>query len=279
MASCPNCGEDFKRLDAHQRWCKGASDSSVAVMEKPAEEPRRSLRGQRRYTEADLTPLEQIRMQPMNITGAWAYYLRPEGATIREALITYPNGGVPDLDDKRLQAKYGTNAEYFRERQRQKGFTYLGQTLNEQAMKLLVDTLARNRGDYMLFLEEEIASCEYNRLNNDSQREREIAAKRKAQYKRLLDQARQPFDPDALLAELNDIARAQMLANVDPKVLRVMRAMIGEVNEKMAGLVTHFQRGKQNEVAPELAGISVKSGTRDPAGALVFDEGASVLDN
>src|SRR3990167_1249652 len=138
MATCPTCDQEFQPgagLAAHQRHCQG--NSTVAVMEKPAEEPRRSLRGQRRYTEAALTPLQQIRMQPMNITGAWAYYLRPEGATIREALILYPNGGIPDTDDKRLQGKYGTNAEYFRERQRQKGFTYLGQTLNEQAMKLL----------------------------------------------------------------------------------------------------------------------------------------------
>lgn len=276
MTTCSECGKEFKDgrgLNLHALTHKGGN---VAVAEKPIPGQQRSERGKRRYTEALLTPLEQIRMQPTNTTGAWAYYLRPDGATIRDALIAYPNGGVPDIDDKRLRDKYGTNAEYYRERNRAKGFTYLGQVLDERAMKLLVECLVRNREDEVLFCEDELATCEFNRVNNDSQREREIAAKRKAQFQRRLDTVLAPFDADKLLDELKEISRAQMLANVDPKVLRVMRAMIGEVNEKLAGMVTRFQSGKHRESDPEMTGVSATA-SRGDSGA-DFGEGVKFID-
>ena len=77
---------------------------------------------------------------------------------------------------------------------------------------------------------------------------------------------RAPWDPDALVLELNDIARAQRLANIDPNVLSVMREMIGEVNERTRELVKHFARGKavqDPEVAAATSGGSVEI-SRDP---------------
>mgnify|MGYP001596125551 CR=1 FL=1 len=108
MTTCNDCGKEFKDgrgLNLHALTHKGGT---VAVAEKPIPGQQRSERGKRRYTEAVLTPLEQIRMQPMNITGAWCYFIRPDGATIRDALFVSPNGGIPDMDDPRLRAKYGT---------------------------------------------------------------------------------------------------------------------------------------------------------------------------
>src|SRR3989304_2665801 len=67
-----------------------ASAAAVAVAER---EPR-SVRGRlRRDRDMQiLSPLEQIRARPAATTGPWAYYLRRDGATIRDALILYPNG-------------------------------------------------------------------------------------------------------------------------------------------------------------------------------------------
>lgn len=282
---CPTCGNEFLNLGNHTRHCKGGGGVAVAERPMEAEGPvpgqPRSERGKRRYAggTAILTPLAQIRVQPQGVTGAWAYYLRPDGATIRDALILNPNGGVPDLDDRRLQGKYGTNAAYFREKAQRKGRVFLGQQLDERAMRLLVETLAKNRGDEILFCEDEIATCEFNRVNNESQREREIATKRKTQFQRRLDTLRQPFDPDALLAELNDIARAQMLASVDPKVMRVMRAMIGEVNSKLEGMVGHFQSGKQNEQDPSMTGMPTPTRQRNASDAVgSFGDGQAFID-
>lgn len=177
-------------------------------------------------------------------TGAWAYYLRPDGATIRDALILYPNGGIPDIDNERLRARYGTNAEYYRQRQRAKGFEFVGPTLTEPGVRRLVEILADNRDDEILFCEDEAANCADVIKNADRPEIRDQARKRKRLFEHRLEILREPFDPDALLDELTEIARAQMLASVDPNVLRVMRAMIGEVNAKTESMIAAFQTGK-----------------------------------
>lgn len=198
-------------------------------------------------------------------SGSWAYYLRPEGATIRDALILYPNGGIPDIADERLKARYGTNAEYYRNRQRQKGFEFVGPTLTESGVARLVEILADNRDDEIIFCEDEIANCADVIKNADRPEIRDQARKRKRLFEKRLDTIKQPFDPDALLAELKEIARAQMLASVDPNVLRVMRAMIGEVNAKTESMIAAFQSGK---VAGEPSPARLRKGGGD---ATVFD--------
>lgn len=214
-------------------------------------EVRQSERGRRRREGDVLRPIDQITRPPggggMEATGAGAYYIRPTGATISEALVYYPNGGVPDIDNLRLRERYGANALYYRERQAARGLEYVGQVLNEAAMKRLVEVLEANREDELLFLAEELADATDVAKNSDRPEVRDQARRRVRQLTRRKDTIEAGFDPDELLAELNEIARAQQLAKVDPNILRVIRSMVGEVNAKLAEAVTHFQQGKPRE--------------------------------
>lgn len=216
---------------------------------------RQSQRGRQLRNETVLRPLDQIRQIPggngVDATGAWAYYIRPDGATIRDALILSPNGGVPEMEDERLRMRYGMNAEYYRTRQAKKGFEFIGPHLREAGIKRLLEVLEANRDDEDLFLQEEIADAKEVIKSSDRPDYRDQAKKRVRQLERRLETIRQGFDPDELASELNDIARAQQLALVPPSVLRVMRSMIGEVNDRMAAQVAHFQQGKaRGEAAP-----------------------------
>lgn len=212
---------------------------------------RKSERGRRLRDEQVLRPIDQIRQIPggngVDATGAWAYYLRLDGATIRDALVLYPNGGIPEMDDERLRARYGANAEYYRNRQRARGLEFIGPHLREEGVRRLLQVLEVNREDEVLFLEEEIADAKEVASNADEPAVRSQAKRRVRQLTRRLDTIKQGFDPEELTAELNEIARAQQLAMVPPAVLRVMRSMIGEVNER---LVDHFAAGKFREGQP-----------------------------
>lgn len=221
-----------------------------------------SKRGQRLRQIKTLTPMEQIRMKPDGVTGAWSYYLRPDGATIRDALILYPNGGIPDSDNPKMRAKYGTNAEYYQQRQKVKGFEYLGQNLTEAAMKRLVEVLAANAEDEVLFCQEQIADCEGILANSDLPAIRDQARRRRDQFKKRIEYIEQELDPEALSKELNEIARAQQLAGVDPNILRVMKAMIGEVSDSLAAKIARFQQGKPDteEGQPRRRGRPIKGG-------------------
>lgn len=205
----------------------------------------------RRQEQEVLRPIDQITPPPgnsgMEATGAWAYYIRPDGATIGETLVLYPNGGRPDMDDRRLADRYGINAEYYQQRQARKGFEYVGPKLTEAAMKRLVEVLAANRESEVEYLREEIADAKDTVKNADVPEVRTQARRRARQLERRLATIEAGFDPDELLTELNEIARAQQLAKVDPNVLRVMRAMIGEAN---ASMIAHFQNGTKGEGGP-----------------------------
>ena len=216
-----------------------------------------SQRGRKMRDEAILRPIDQIPQPPGNAVdslGAWAYYLRLDGATITDILTIYPNGGVPDIDDRRLAARYGENAEYYRIRQRRRGLEYVGQALTEDAMRRLIEIMEANRDDEVLFLQEEITDAKEMAKSSDLPQVRNQARKRVRQLERRLETLLQPFDPSALLAELNDIARAQQLAKVDPNILRVMRSMIGEVNERVAEQIAHFQEDRSPVVPGRVRG-------------------------
>ena len=209
---------------------------------------RQSERGRQLRNEAILRPIDQIRQIPggngVDATGAWAYYIRTDGATIRDALILCPNGGIPEMDNERLRMRYGTYAEYYRQRQARKGFEYIGPHLREDGVRRLLQVMEANREDESLFLEEEITDAKDLIKNSDLPEVRNQAKRRVRQLERRLETIRQGFDPDELANELNDIARAQQLAQVPPAVLRVMRSMIGEVNDRVAAQVEHFRAGK-----------------------------------
>ena len=244
--------------------------TAVAVAEKPVPNQPRSQRGRRRFIEDVLRPIDQIPMPPgggdISATGAWAYYLRPDGATISDALILYPNGGVPDVDDPKLRARYGENHMYYRQRQARRGLEFVGEHLTEAGVQRLVNILAANREDEILFCEDEVASCQQVVAGSDRPEIRDQARKRRRQFEHRLEYLRQPLNPEELTEELNEIARAQMLAKVDPNVLRVMRSMIGEVNDRMATAIAKFQGGNPRTGAAPTATLSARGA--DPT---IFD--------
>lgn len=242
MEVCTECGFEavnYTGLSAHIRARHGAAQAepAVAVAEGP-----RSERGRRRAARdmQILSPLEQIRARPSATTGPWAYYLRPDGATIRDALILYPNGAkLPATEDAR--GKYSENADYYQARQRAKGFEYIGPVLTAPGVKRLVEVLEANKEDEVLDLEDQIADCDNDIQNSDRPDWRDNQKKRKAKLQRRLEHVRAPLDADALVAELTEIARAQRMARVSPEVLAVMREMVGEQDQKFARALERFK--------------------------------------
>jgi len=232
MATCPDCNEEIKGNPA---WHAKKHASSVAVAERP--EGPRSRKGRERRQIAVLSPLEQIRPLPAGTTGASAYYLRPGGATIRDVLIISPNGGIPENADPRMRARFGMNHELYRAKALQKGHVFLGTKLDQRAVRMIVEEMAKNRQEAIWEMEDEIDECDQVIQNSDKPDIRDLYKRRKAAATTRKATLEAKFDPDALVAELDEISRAQRLAGIDPNILAVMREMIGDVNEKM---VAHF---------------------------------------
>lgn len=226
-----------------------------AAVEAVVEPQVRSQRGRRRRDRdmQMLTPLEQIRARTPGTTGPWAYYIRPEGATIRDALILYPNGAkLPPEEDRR--GRFSENADHYQARQRAKGLEYVGPTLNAEGVRRLVEVLEANREDEVLDLEDQIAECEHDITNSDRPEWRDNQRKRKAKLQRRLDHVLQPLDAEVLTAELNEIARAQRMARVAPEVLAVMREMQGEMDAKFTSMIAKFQSTGRPEES-EMTGV------------------------
>lgn len=209
------------------------------VAEKPVAAKPRTDRGRRRMlgNGRALTPLEQIRAVPNSgtgtLTGAWAYYINPDGATIRDALILYPNGGIPPATVQNYR-KYGENADLYRARQARKGLEFVGSNLTAEGVRRLIEVLRTNQPDEVLDLEDQIAECEQDIANSDRPDWRDNQKKRRAQLQQRLDYVKAPLDADGLTAELNDIARAQRMAKVSPETLLVMREMLGELEARQS---------------------------------------------
>lgn len=191
-----------------------------------------------------LTPLEQIR--PYDQTGvpdhsAACYFLRPDGATIGDILIYYPNGAVLSRrEDPR--GHYSQDHEYHRAKLERKGFEYVGPTLTREGARRMVQIMAGNRDDEIERLEDEIALCQYTIQNTDRPDVRDQQRARRDQFQTRLDRVRAPLDADALVDELSEIARAQKMANINPDILEVMQEMVGEQNAKFTEMVAKFTR-------------------------------------
>ena len=226
------------------------------TVEKNPEPVIRSERGRRRM-ERDmqvLSPLEQIRRRPSETTGPWAYFINPDGATIRDALILYPNGAkLPASEDKR--GKFSLNAEYYQQRQKDKGLEYIGPTLTASGIKRLIEVLEANKEDECLDLEDQIAACDHDIANSDRPEWRDNQRKRRNQLMKRLETVRQPIDADGLEAELNDIAKAQRMARVSPETLQVMREMLGESEARITGMVSRFASTASQEGADDFTGL------------------------
>lgn len=267
MATCSKCGDekDPRGLATHERTCSGGG---VAVAEKPQPFIPRSTRGRRELQGEALTPLQQVRVIPSSrdknfteVTNAWAYYIRPDGATIRDALILYPNGGIPEVDDAKKRAMHGRNNEYYRARQKTKGFEFIGPRLTVAGVKRLVEVIMGNRQDEILYCEDEIVNCQSTIENNDRPEVRDQARKRKYQFEKRLGYLTQDIDPEAMVSELDDIAKAQELASLDPKLARILRQMVGEKMTVIEELMTRMTRGSGD--GPKVS--------KDTSGA-VFDD-------
>ena len=241
---CSKCGDDKKAqgFAMHEANCKGGG---VAVADRPTPYQPRSQRARRQFKV--VSALDQIKVFPNTkadqATGAWAYYLRDTGieATIREVLITYPNGGVPDIDDQKLRSQYGTNADYYRQRQARKGLVFIGPVLNEEGMRKLVAIIMKNRPDAILYCEDMIANCAHDGDTLPDPKERALARRRQAIFEQRLAMLNQEIDVPELLRQLNEIARAQQLAAIDPKLLRVMR---NEITANMEQAMAKFGPAK-----------------------------------
>lgn len=225
---CPDCGETIK---GNPNFHAKKHASSVAVMEP------RSRRGQERQRVTVLTPLEQIRKIPNSgaddSTGAWCYYIRPGGATLRDVLGLSPNGGVPENASPKMRGRYGMNSELYRQKLRNKGYIPIGSKLDQNAVRMVVKEMAKNREEAIWEMEDEIAECDRVITENADprwtptyKRRKQAALKRKATLEA-------PFDGDALVAQLDEISRAQRMASVPEATMQVFREMIGEANDKM----------------------------------------------
>lgn len=194
---------------------------------------------------ATLTPLQQIRpYHPESVPdkSAGAYYLRPEGATIADALIWYPNGAQHDREYD-PKGKYSENAAYYQERQRRKGFEYVGPMLTTQGARRLVEILAANRDAEVERLKDEIALCEWTVQNTDRPDVRDQQRRRRDQLGARLVRVETGFDPDALVAELQEIANAQEMASVPPQIMRVFRRMLEQQGKRFNdALIARFTR-------------------------------------
>src|SRR3990167_9611524 len=126
-------------------------------------------------------------------------------------------------------------------------------------------------------MEDEIAESERQLNLTENPGWRDLYRKRKLAAQRRLDMLRMKFDPDALVAELEEISRAQRMATLDPNILTVMREMVGEVNDKFASYVAHFAKGKVSEVDPAFSGMKMRRERGGGEGGAEFS-GAGFVD-
>ena len=218
-----------------------------------------------------LTSLKQIRVPAANggsTFGAWCYVLRLDGETLRDALILVPNGGdAPDVLDPRLRAKFATERSYYNERERSKGYEVLGSRLNSQNVRRIVEVLQANRPEAIAYCEDQIALCEYTVSTTGVEKDRQVASKRKAQFQKRLATVLAPFDPDELVAELDEIARAQRMSRMDAHTRAAVQEMIGaQVDARFQMMMDHFTRPSDPNADTELTGVTRGRGKSQPEG-------------
>lgn len=192
-----------------------------------------SRRGTARYgaNAGNLSVLDQIVPRPGGpVGGPAAYYVRLDGATIREALICQPNGAPIKGDD----------GEYEQRRSAKEGMVYVGPSLTPDGITLLINTIAKNRDDYVLFLKEEIALTDADSKTADDPKQRAMQRGRCEKYRALLRQAEEPIDGAALLVELEAISQAQELASLPKNVREVMLRMVGQVNGRVQQIASEL---------------------------------------
>ena len=187
----------------------------------------RSTRGleRRGFQTRTATSLEQIRDRPGGLVGGpSSYYINPRGATISEALIVSPNGAPLMHNAGRDVGGSG----YHQNRQKDRGYEYVGPTLTREGAKRLVEVILANIDDFTMDLREQISDCRHDIDTADDPAKRDNQRKRQTQLELQLEQATVPIDADAMVQELNDIAAAHKLASMPAGLLDVIRTVAGD---------------------------------------------------
>lgn len=228
-----HCPENPKRAEHDKAREDSLHDPKVG----PTVRSRRGLK--RQGVDRAPTVLEEIRDRPGGMMGGpAAYFIRPDGASIREALVIYPNG-APVIRNGRDRA----NSRYAQDRQKNKGFEYIGPTLTVEGIRRLIEVIKGNQYDYLLDLKEQIQECEYTIANSDRPEVRDNARKRRGQLERLVEIARREVEPEKIAAEMDDILKAMKLAALSPSQREAITIMMGgEVDARLQTLIGRMEK-------------------------------------
>lgn len=253
-----------RRMERAQTGTKATTTDADATYKPDPQVPAQgerpmSLRRQRQQRNSTVTMAQQLRQfgRPEgDLTGTATYWIRP-GATIRDALIINPNGGIPQLDDVALAAKYGTNSHLYRDKALKKGFKYIGPSLTPDGIKTLIEVMEAEKPDEILFLEEEIELAKTNSKEAGSLEARANEQNRARQLQRRLDLVKRPLDAEEMTRELDRIRRAQELAKLTPSMRQVFRALFTQMLEELGPVAQLVAQGRGAAAHPaELAGVS-----------------------
>ena len=273
--TCPVCGE-VKKAKGRAGHMKSHEEfrQSEEAMDRPPQPPAvRARRGYKpRGADTSLSPLQQIRREPTVLSGAGAYYLDKDGATIRDALIYYPNGAT-----EAEVGRYGQNSEYYQSRQATKGFKYLGATLGPDAIKELVSTLVSNRPDEIAITQYRMDECDYTLRHSGVQKEREVAAKRRQQFAARLDMLQQKINVTELIQQLEEIGEAQTIAKLDGPTRKAMELLLKKQNQRVLELVS--QLGKRERGMDAELGVKPAAAARHDAAWDSSDEEFAGVDS
>jgi len=152
-------------------------------------------------------------------------------------LVCYPNG-APMLRNGRDRG----NSALYQSRQAAKGFEYIGPSLTPSGVKRLAEVIAGERQDYILYLEEEITSAEQTIREADKPEVRDQARTRRGQLTRQQNFYAKPLDIDGMIAELDDMMKAQKLAALSPAQREAFSVMFDEqVSGRVADLVNKME--------------------------------------
>lgn len=201
--------------------------------------PVRSKRGKRRLNlDRPPDPMDEVAERPGGARGGpAAYFIRPDGATISEALIVRPDG-APLL---RNGVDRG-NSRYVQDRMKDRGYEYIGPSLTPKGVRRLAEVIASNRQDYILFLNEEMDATEVTIREADKPEVRDQARTRLAQLKRQEQFYAKPLDVDQMLAELDDILKAQKLAALSPAQREAISILMDEnISDRVSGLISRME--------------------------------------
>lgn len=256
---CAYCNEGRKNgdgFDAEQgvslhwnRWCdqnpnhKVAQTNHINAERKKRNDAEgvavRSSRGRRRLNlDRPPDPMDEVAPRPGGARGGpAAYFIRPDGATISEALIVSPNG-APMIHNGRDRG----NSRYYQDRLKDRGYEYVGPSLTPQGVRKLADVIASNRQDLILYFEEEIEATEQTIREADKPEVRDQARTRRAQFMRQRDFYAKPLDVDRMLSELDDILKAQKLAALTPAQREAMQVLMDEaISGRVSALISRME--------------------------------------